>query len=282
MSSRPPARPPTRSGASVTFVGTATTLLRLGSFTLLTDPNFLHLGEAAYFGYGLWSRRRTQPALDIDELPELDATVLSHLHGDHFDRIAKARLPRGLPVVTTPSAARRLDRSWRFRDTRGLRTWSSTEFRKGNETVRVTAVPGRHGPGVVDLLLPEVMGSVVDWYESGQRRLRLYITGDTLYRRWLAEIPERFPGIDAMLVHLGGTRILGVLVTMDGRQGADLVELIRPALIVPIHYDDYPVFRSPLRDFEAAADHRGLGDRIRPISRGETVALIGAERTRTR
>lgn len=282
MPSQPPAQPPTQPGASVTFVGTATTLLRLGSFTLLTDPNFLHLGEAAYFGYGLWSRRRTQPALDIDELPELEATVLSHLHGDHFDRIAKARLPRGLPIVTTPSAARRLDRNWRFRDTRGLRTWSSTEFRNGNETVRVTAVPGQHGPGVVDLLLPEVMGSVVDWYESGQRRLRLYITGDTLYRRRLAEIPERFPGIDAMLVHLGGTRILGVLVTMDGRRGADLVELVHPALTVPIHYDDYPVFRSPLRDFEVAADRRGLGDRIRPISRGETVALIGAERTRTR
>jgi L-ascorbate metabolism protein UlaG (beta-lactamase superfamily) len=275
-----PSQPPTPPEASVTFVGTATTLLRLGPFTLLTDPNFLHLGEAAYLGYGLWSRRRTQPALDIDELPELDATVLSHLHGDHFDRVAKARLPRGLPIVTTPTAARRLDRSWRFRDTRGLRTWSSTEFRKGDQTVRVTAVPGQHGPGVVDVLLPEVMGSVVDWYESGRRRLRLYLTGDTLYRPWLARIPERLPGIDAMLVHLGGTRLLGVLVTMDGEQGADLVELIRPGLTVPIHYDDYTVFRSPLRDFEAAAARRGLAGQVRPIARGETVALTGAERTR--
>jgi hypothetical protein len=30
---------------------------------------------------------------------------------------------------------------------------------------------------------------------------------------------QRFPDIDAMLVHLGGTRILGVLLTMDGAQG---------------------------------------------------------------
>lgn len=29
----------------VTFVGTATTVLRLGGFTLLSDPNFLHPGE---------------------------------------------------------------------------------------------------------------------------------------------------------------------------------------------------------------------------------------------
>ena len=31
---------------SLTFVGTATTVLRLGGFTILTDPNFLHRGSA--------------------------------------------------------------------------------------------------------------------------------------------------------------------------------------------------------------------------------------------
>jgi hypothetical protein len=31
----------------LTFIGTATTLLRLGDFTLLTDPNFLHRGQRA-------------------------------------------------------------------------------------------------------------------------------------------------------------------------------------------------------------------------------------------
>jgi hypothetical protein len=40
--------------ASVTFVGTAITLLRLDAFTVLTDPNFLHRGQRAYLGKGLW------------------------------------------------------------------------------------------------------------------------------------------------------------------------------------------------------------------------------------
>ena len=30
---------------SLTFVGTATTVLRLGPFTLLTDPNFIRRGQ---------------------------------------------------------------------------------------------------------------------------------------------------------------------------------------------------------------------------------------------
>jgi ribonuclease BN (tRNA processing enzyme) len=68
----------------LTFVGTATTVIELGSFTVLTDPNFLRRGQRAYLGKGLWSRRLTDPALEPEELPALDAVVLSHLHGDHF------------------------------------------------------------------------------------------------------------------------------------------------------------------------------------------------------
>ena len=85
--------------SSLTFVGTATTVLRLGSFTVLTDPNFLHRGERAYLGYGLSSRRRTEPMAIPDDLTGLDAVVLSHLHGDHFDRRARAQLPRGVPIA---------------------------------------------------------------------------------------------------------------------------------------------------------------------------------------
>lgn len=84
-------------GASLTFVGTATTVLRIGSFTVLTDPNFLHRGQRAYLGKCLWSRRLTEPSMGIPDLPPLDAVLLSHLHGDHFDRVARHQLDRRRP-----------------------------------------------------------------------------------------------------------------------------------------------------------------------------------------
>jgi len=37
---------------SLTFIGTATVLIRFGAFTFLTDPNFLHAGDHAHLGYG--------------------------------------------------------------------------------------------------------------------------------------------------------------------------------------------------------------------------------------
>jgi L-ascorbate metabolism protein UlaG (beta-lactamase superfamily) len=71
---------------SLTWLGTATVLLRWGGLTLLTDPDLLHRGQHAHLGKGLVSRRPTEPALQVDQLPPLDGVVLSHLHGDHFDR----------------------------------------------------------------------------------------------------------------------------------------------------------------------------------------------------
>ncbi|MEV0563390.1 MBL fold metallo-hydrolase [Dactylosporangium sp. NPDC050588] len=254
---------------SATFIGNATVLLRLGAFTLLTDPNFLHAGQRAYLGYGLWSKRRLEPALGIDDLPPLDGVVLSHLHGDHFDRVARRGLPRDLPFVTTRTAQRRLYR-WRFTEAVGLATWEDVTWRRGGQALRITAVPAQHGPAGVHLALPETMGTVIDWSRDGHRRLRLYVTGDTLFRRSvLGQIPERFGDIDAVLIHLGGTRILGVLVTMDARDGVALSRLIRPRTILPIHHDDYTVMRDPLHHFERLAD----GLPVRTMSRGETVDL---------
>src|SRR6185312_13217229 len=130
---------------SATFIGTATVLLRIGAFTMLTDPNFLHRGQRAYLGHGLWSKRLTEPALEPGDLPPLDGIVLSHLHGDHFDRVARHRLARDVPVLTTVPAAQRL-RKWHFGAAVGLRTWDDVVLRRGGETLRVTAVPARHGP----------------------------------------------------------------------------------------------------------------------------------------
>jgi L-ascorbate metabolism protein UlaG (beta-lactamase superfamily) len=256
--------------ASVTFIGNATVLLRIGDFTLLTDPAFGPAGSRVYLGKGLWTKRLRDPVLDALEDAGPDAVLLSHLHGDHFDRMARRRLDPALPIITTPQAERRLRR--RFRDVRGLPTWESHEWTRGEQRLRVTAVPGRHGPGIADALLPEVMGSVVEFTVAGRPRLVLYITGDTIYRPGLAEIPRRFPRIDTMLIHLGGTRVLGLLLTMDGRQGTEMTRLIKADRTIPIHYNDYRVMKSPLEDYLSRARQDGVSG-IQPVGRGDTVDL---------
>ena len=259
--------------ASLQFVGTATTLLRCCGFTVLTDPNFLHQGQRAYLGYGLSSKRLTEPALSVDQLPELDAVVLSHAHGDHWDREARRGLDHELPVVTTNHARRRL-RAQGFGGAVGLDTWEVHRLTRGSASLTVTALPGRHAPGPLRLLLPPVMGSMLEFREGADLVLRLYITGDTLLFDGLGAIAARWPSIDVGVLHLGGTTLPGgLVVTMTGEAGADLVELVRPGTAVPVHYDDYGVFRSGLADFTAAMERRGLGGRVAAVARGALLPL---------
>jgi L-ascorbate metabolism protein UlaG (beta-lactamase superfamily) len=257
---------------TLTFGGNATTLLRLGPFALLTDPNFLHRGQRAHLGYGLRSRRLTEPALQATQLPDLDAVLLSHMHGDHWDRIATRSLPKDTPVVTTPEAAACLARRG-FSGTADLRPWQTHELTRGTDTLRITSVPGVHGPGPLARLLPQVMGSVLELAREGEVRWRGYISGDTLYRPFLGEVLQRCGPLDVLVPHLGGTKVAGVLLTMDGRQGADLVELLKPPVTVPVHFDDYGVFSSPLGNFVAEVANRRLPGEIRTVGRGQTISL---------
>lgn len=265
-----PAGVPDRRGdGSIRFVGTATVLIRLAGFTILTDPNFLHRGERVRLGYGLRSTRRTEPAAQIADLPPLDLVLLSHLHDDHFDRVAERDLDHLLPIVTTRHAAAAL-RDKGFGLARGLRTWQPLTIVKGEQRLRITAMPGLHAPAPLKALLPPVMGSMLEFEAGDEIVQRLYITGDTLLHDALHEIPRRYPEIDTALLHLGGTRIMGLRLTMDARQGVELLQIVRPKLAIPIHMNDYTVFKSPPRDFQRAVREAGMQDRVRFLRHGET------------
>lgn len=255
---------------SLFFIGNATVLLRYGGFTILTDPTFVHMHERVPLGYGLHATRLTNPAIEIRDLPPVDLIVLSHFHGDHFDQVAERELDKSLPIVTTPEAARELGQRG-FGNTYPLTTWSSLTVAKGEARLRVTATPGRHGPPLSDWVLPEVMGSILEFRSPAETaRFRLYITGDTLVIDDLTELPRRYPEIDLALLHLGGTVVLGVMVTMDGKQGVQLLRLVNPRRAIPIHYNDYDVFTSPLSDFQREVQAAGLEDRVHYLSHGET------------
>lgn len=265
-------------GGSVFFIGTATTLIRCGGFTILTDPNFIHQHEKVDLGNGLSATRLTDPALDIHDLPPIDLIVLSHFHGDHFDQVAERELDKGLAIVTTPHAAQELHKRG-FGNLLPLETWSNVTFAKGNMHLRLTSMPGRHGPPVVEFALPDVMGTVLEFYpdpgdaDPRDFAFKLYITGDTLIIDDLKEIPVRYPEIDLALLHLGGTRILGLLLSMNAEQGIEMLRIVNAETAIPIHYNDYDVFKEPLEVFQQAVQEAGLDARVKYLAHGETFSF---------
>ncbi|NJO77484.1 MAG: hypothetical protein HC827_02505 [Cyanobacteria bacterium RM1_2_2] len=48
------------------------------------------------------------------------------------------------------------------------------------------------------------------------------------------------------------------------------LQIIAPKTAIPIHYNDYTVFKSPLEDFIQAVKEAGLTEQVRYLSHGET------------
>lgn len=265
---------PTAAGnenASLFFVGTATTILEWAGVRLMTDPNFLHAGDHVHLGPGVTSTRRTNPAIDLHDLPRIDMVLLSHYHADHFDEKVEESLRRDLPIVTTPHARECLvdqkEEGEKFSAVTDLDFWEScvigiegSNLNQGKRAaVKVTGMPGKHVPpgplNVVNEFLHAVPPTNGWMLELGHTQsgggdetfingYRIYISGDTLLVDELKEIPERYKGqnIDLMLIHLGGTTIPSpsiplLMVTMDAEQGIKLVQLIQPDVTIPIHYE---------------------------------------------
>ena len=269
-----PAGEPAAAGAqtgTVQFIGTATVLIRYQGLTILTDPNFLHKGDHVHLGYGLTSQRQTNPAIEFDQLPPIDLVILSHMHDEHFDNLVQDRLNRNTPIVSTREASEALKRLG-FKQRFALSDWDRLEVSKGDTRLRITSVPGRHGAAGVAVLLPTVMGSVLDFGANADTPdYRMYISGDTLVYDDIRAIPQRFPGIDLALLHLGGTRILGMFkVTMDGKDGVQMMQIVNPKKTIPIHYNDYDVFKSPLAEFAREVKAAGMEESVLYLSHGDT------------
>jgi L-ascorbate metabolism protein UlaG (beta-lactamase superfamily) len=257
----------------VYFIGNATTLIRFCGLTILTDPAFLHKGEHVYLGHGIWARREVEPACQIADLPPIDLVVLSHYHGDHFDDVAAQELDKKLPIVSTADAVAKLS-SLGFEQGYPLDTWESLMVQKGDATLTITAMPAmpaKHATeeAVNELLMP-VNGHLLDFSRNDDHLYRLYITGDTMLVASLEDIPRRYPDIDLGLIHTGGTTFLVTVVTMTGEQGVKAVEITKPRIAIPIHYNDFSVFLSGLGDFKKAAQASTTSTEFVYLAHGET------------
>ena len=108
--------PPRVEGPAIrlTFIGHSSFLLQTEGVNLLIDPVWSERAGPA----GLGPRRVTPPALALDELPELDAVLVSHNHYDHMDlatlrQLAKSRPSRVLTPLGNDTIMKRADRMMR-------------------------------------------------------------------------------------------------------------------------------------------------------------------------
>lgn len=260
------------SALTLTHIGGPTTLLEVEGWRILTDPTFDAPGRTYRFGWGTSSRKTTGPAVPAAEIGPVDAVLLTHdQHADNLDDAGRGLLPAVGSVITTASGARRLG----HQHGRGLRPWDTTLLlAPGRPAITVTATPARHGPAGSRPIVGDVVGFDLAW--EGQEHGSLWITGDTVLYDGVRTVARRL-AVGSAILHLGrvGFPVTGPLgYTMGAGDAVELVRLLRPAAVVPVHYEGWSHFRQGRDDLVTAlGDAPDVAGKVRWATLGEPLGL---------
>jgi L-ascorbate metabolism protein UlaG (beta-lactamase superfamily) len=258
------------------WIGGPTFLLRVGGFTLLADPMFA-TGPAAFVMNGHPSTGEDNvPIARLTALPPLDLTgldmvLVSHLHSDHFDAVAKAQLDKRLPVIAPVDQAARL-REVGFERAQRLDWLQSLELAKDAESLRILAVPARHSADeAVNADLGVVNGYLLTHRAAGVER-RIYWTGDTVWFDGLEQIQAMAGALDLLLPHLGAVGTGGPWgrMTLNATEATQLVELFKPGAVIPIHHTTFSHYVEPVSAFATTLERTPYAASLVMLNEGET------------
>jgi L-ascorbate metabolism protein UlaG (beta-lactamase superfamily) len=241
------------------WLGHSTVLIELDGVRLLTDPllrkRVLHLRRAA--------------PLDLDDLSDVDAVLISHAHYDHLDLRSLASLGRE-KTVCVPIGLRGLLRRRGFASVVELAAGEKVDF----GPLKVHAVRAEHPSSRALGGKSEALGYVVD----GERRV--YFAGDTGLFPGMAELA---PEADVALLPIWGWGPSLGRAHLDPQRAAQALALIRPKIAVPIHWGTYYASRfvrsrpdsliAPARAFVRAAAVHAPGVKVRILPPGGSLPL---------
>jgi L-ascorbate metabolism protein UlaG (beta-lactamase superfamily) len=216
----------------VTMVNHATLLVQMDGVNLLTDPIWANRSVPT-----VGVKRHRPPGLRFEDLPPIDAIVISHNHQDHMDlpslrRLTKEHHPAVYAGLGNAIFLARKD----VPGAKDLDWWQTVEIAPG---VTITAVPARHHSG--RFLFDKNRTLWAGYVLSGPSG-SVYFAGDTGWGDHFAAIGQRFPDLRLAILPIGGFKPVWYMreVHIGPEDALEAMRQLGAETMIPMHFGTFP------------------------------------------
>lgn len=230
-----PARRVDGDTVKVTFINHATFLVQTRGYNILTDPIYSKRCSPVSF---IGPARVHQPGIAFDELPKIDAILISHDHYDHLDTPTLNKLiARDNPkIIAGLGVGKRFDtRAGKGADVVELDWWHSTAI---GADLKITFTEVQHFSGrYLNDRNTTLWGGFV--IEAGDTSI--YFGGDSGYADHYRRTAERFGPIDLALLPIGAYSPRSFMgpVHMDPKQAVQAHQDLGAKKSIGMHFGTF-------------------------------------------
>jgi len=223
---------PPQSGLRITWVGHSSLLIEIDGKRILTDPVW---SERASFLSFMGPKRFFEAPLPLDELPPLDAIILSHDHYDHLDKdTIKFFRSQTIPFFCSLGVGNIIANWGIARNYINEMDWGESSM-VGDNCIIVT-LPARHFSGRGIIGRDETLWS--SFVIRGDKH-NIYFGADSGYFPGFKEIGETFGPFDLTMLEIGayGKYWPDIHMGPDNASNAHLD--LKGKLMMPIHWGTF-------------------------------------------
>jgi len=220
------------SGLRITWIGHSSILIEIDGKRILTDPVW---GDRVSFSKYFGPKRFFKPAVALQDLPPLDAVLLSHDHYDHLDKdTIKFFAGSSIPFYCSAGVGQYLAKWGILKNFINEMDWGDSVL-IGNQVV-VTSTPSRHfsGRGVVNRNETLWASFVI----KGPKH-NIYFGADSGWSPSFAEIGKAFGPFDLTMLEVGAYGKYWPDIHMGPDHASNAHIALKGKLMMPIHYGTF-------------------------------------------